>query len=158
MTLALRLLIVAACALAAPAVATAPSDADPEADPGHPIQETIERQLAAFNANDEDLAFSLAAPGIQRMFDNAAKFGDMVGRQYGPIRRSTGALFLELRRINGRFVQRVRVMGEDGRVVHANYVMIRLNDGSWRIASVLLDPKPDSEAFKPDLKLGPPGS
>ena len=153
--LTLLFAIVTACGLAWPALATAPADADPALDPALPIRQAIELQLAAFNADDRDMAFSLTAPSIQRLFGNAEKFGDMVGKQYAQIRRSTGAAFLELRRMEVRFVQRVRIMGDDGRIVHANYVMVRLNDGAWRIGSVFLD-KADREIEPPALKLGPP--
>jgi len=40
------------------------------------------------------------------------------------------------------------VLCADAAILTANYVMIQLNNGSWRIAIVL----PDT----PDLKLGPP--
>ena len=52
--------------------------------------------------------------------------------------------------MEGRFVQCVRLMGDDGRIVHANYVMVRLNDGTWRIGSVFLD-KADRVVEPPPL-------
>lgn len=140
-----------------PGRATAPTDVVPRDDPSVAIRQIIERQLAAFNAENTELAFSFAAPMIQRMFGTPEKFGAMVERQYSAIRHSSGAVFLDLRQVQGRFIQRVRVLGTDGAIMTASFVMMQLFDGSWRIGSVLID-NPEPPAFKPNIKLGPPGS
>jgi hypothetical protein len=137
------------------ASATAPFNGDPDRDPSLLIRRTIEQQLAAFNTGDRAQAFELAAPSIRRMFGSAEKFAEMVRKQYAQLHHSSGAIFLELRRVNGRFVQRVRVMGEDGEIVHANYIMVRVNDGTWRVGGVMLD-KPDKDGFTTPIRMAPP--
>lgn len=47
------------------------------------------------------------------------------------------------------------VLGTDAAILTANYVMIQLNNGSWRIAIVLPD-TPEPGSLTPGLKLGPP--
>ncbi|MDX2222310.1 MAG: DUF4864 domain-containing protein [Rhodospirillaceae bacterium] len=149
-------LIVVALGLHAAAHATAPSDIDPALDPSVGIRTAIEEQLAAFNRNDLDAAFSYAAPQIQNAFETADAFAAMVEKDYQAIHRSKGAVFLELRRIRNHFVQRVRLRGADDAEVDANYVMIRRNDGAWRIAGVTLSAQPAKPKLTPLILKRPP--
>lgn len=47
----------------------------------------IQQQIAAFRADNAELAFSFASPGIQSQFQTAAQFVAMVQAMYAPVYR-----------------------------------------------------------------------
>lgn len=119
------------------------------ADPGPPdragsIQATIRAQLNHFNRDDAEGAFSFASPNIKRQFRTAQRFATMVARGYPQIFKSTSAEFLELGPVHGRMMQRVKIVGADGRVVLAAYAMIEV-DGKWLIDGCWLMKAPGTE-------------
>jgi hypothetical protein len=117
----------------AAAQAGPPADTDAEA-----IRNVIARQVEAFRADDGEAAFAFASPGIRRQFGNATTFMDMVRGGYAPVYRPRSLAFGSIERFEDVFVQRVRVIGSDGRRVLALYAMERQPDGSWRIAGCQL--------------------
>jgi hypothetical protein len=131
---ALLALVVAPTAVFADAVDRL-SNADRSA-----IRQTIESQIAAFRADDADLAFSFAAPMIQDRFGDASRFVAMVQRGYMPVYRPRQFEFSDLLDIRGKPTQRLVVVGPDDDVFSAYYMMEQQADGSWRIGACILRP------------------
>ncbi len=104
-----------------------------DAEAGAEIRAVIEAQMAAFQRDDAEAAFAFAAPDIQARFVSPANFMRMVREGYRPVYRPREVVFGEIFTLGGKPVQRVRVVGPDGNVVIADYVMVRQPDGSWRI-------------------------
>ena len=100
------------------------------------IVNVIQSQLAAFQRDDAVEAFSYASPFIQKKFQSASTFMDMVKRGYLPLYRPNGTEILELTVENGVPVQRIRVYAPDGTPISAYYKMQKQEDGTWRINGV----------------------
>ena len=98
----------------------------------------IEAQLDAFARQDGVAAFTHAAPNIRRLFGSPQRFMAMVARNYAPLYRPRAVTFLDATDGAQGPVQRVLFTGADGRQVTALYTMVRLDDGSWRIAGCVL--------------------
>lgn len=130
-------LVLAAIAVIAigPAVQTKPATADAATDKAA-IVDVITSQLAAFQRDDALDAFSYASPFIQKKFQSATTFMDMVKRGYLPLYRPNGTEIMELTIENGVPVQRIRVYAPDGTPISAYYEMQQQEDGSWRINGV----------------------
>ena len=64
------------------------------------VRETVQAQLAAFAADDADLAFSYAAPVIRDMFQTPEKFMAMVQQTYPVVYRPAKVLFLAAKAAN----------------------------------------------------------
>ena len=117
----------------------ASSDSDPAADSlstsdRAAIRAVIEQQLEAFQRDDAEAAFALAAPGIQQTFRTAERFLVMVKRGYQPVYRPRSVEFREVHHLQDVGpVQSVYVEGLDGEAVIALYPMERQPDGSWLI-------------------------
>jgi hypothetical protein len=109
------------------------------------IRQVIEQQIAAFQRDDGTAAFGCAAPSIRSMFGNSENFMRMVRDGYQPVYRPREFQFGEIIEVEGKIAQRLRVVGPDGRLRLALYMMERQPDGSWLIAGcVLLDLAEDS--------------
>jgi len=136
-----------------PAAAVAPIGVDPTIDPARMIKGVIKQQLAAFNSGDRGYAFDLSSPSVQRSFETPEAFTKMVKTNFAQLHHSSAAVFLELRKLDDRFVQRVQITGADGTQVVANYVMVKVNDGSWKVGGVLFD-RPEQDASDEETKAG----
>ena len=125
----LALFALLACLLG-PLTATAtPSPADEAA-----IHTVITSQIDAFRRDDADGAFAFAAPNIQSMFGNPARFLAMVQQGYKPVYRPRSMDFTALTEEDGEIVQLVELIGPDGLAYTARYTMEQEADGSWRIS------------------------
>jgi hypothetical protein len=102
------------------------------------IRGVIARQLEAFQRDDGAAAFAFASPGIQALFRDPATFMAMVRGGYRPVYRPREVEFRDLALRDGRLTQRVLLVGPDGEVVVAHYLMQRQPDGSWRIDGCIL--------------------
>ncbi len=102
------------------------------------IQAVIRDQLDAFARDDADRAFAHAAPDIRTQVGSPAAFMRMVETGYAPVYRSASATFERLQRIEGTWVQLVRLVDEDGAVWRAAYSMQRQRDRQWKIAGCQL--------------------
>lgn len=122
--------IVSAClaALSWTAAAEELGQADQQA-----IRSVIERQIAAFRADDGTTAFSFASPDIHALFGTAETFMDMVRQGYQPVYRPREVKFLDLTSSAEGPMQRVLLVGPDGVPVVADYFMERQADGTWLI-------------------------
>ncbi len=104
------------------------------------IADIIQQQLAAFQADDAELAFSFASPDIQAQFQTADQFMGMVQTMYEPVYRPQSVEFGAIQFIRGRPVQAVTVLGPTGTWVTAYYQMEKQPDDTWRIAGCVLAP------------------
>jgi hypothetical protein len=104
------------------------------------IRAVIEAQIDAFRRDDAAGAFSFASPMIKRQFGTAETFLRMVRTGYLPVYRPREVEFqgLEAAEDGDGLVQRVLLIGPDGRPVEALYLMQRQPDGSWRINGCIL--------------------
>lgn len=106
------------------------------------IQAVISRQLDALDKNDSAVAFAIASPKIQTLFQTAEFFINMVERGYPQLRHSRGHRFLKLDWLDGVLIARVLVDSDSG-IVIALYEMIEI-DGVWRINGCSLEPRQDT--------------
>jgi hypothetical protein len=97
------------------------------------IHGVIQHQLDAFRADDAGAAFGYASPAIQGLFGDAGHFMAMVKQDYPPVYRPRRSAFGDLVEIDGRTVQKVRLIGPDGSAALALYYMEREADGTWKI-------------------------
>ena len=107
------------------------------------IRAVIESQLAAFQRDDGEEAFAYASPQIRERFATAANFMRMVREGYAAVYRPRDTAFGALAADGEHLVQRVLLIGPDGRPVDALYIIEREADGSWRIAGCILTQTPD---------------
>ena len=125
--------------LSPPVMAQAPaSPADQAA-----IRQVIGAQMAAFRRDDASAAFAFAAPEIQEKFRNAALFLEMVRVGYPAVYRPRSVEFADLVPNGDSLIQRVLLVGADGRTEVAHYVMERQADGTWRISGCYLTKSDD---------------
>jgi hypothetical protein len=90
------------------------------------IRAVVEQQFAAFRRDDGRAAFSFASPTIQQQFRSPDNFMRMVRTGYQPVYRPRD------------IVQRVELIGPDGKPALALYVMQRQADASWKINGCFL--------------------
>lgn len=107
-----------------------------------PIQNTIQSQIEAFQADDFARAFTFASPTIKQMFGTPENFGAMVKNGYPMVYRPSEVQMLELREVAGSLWQRVRITDQAGRGHYVDYMMIETPEG-WQINAVQLLPAPD---------------
>ncbi len=129
----MRALLLVLVFLAGTAVAAEPTAADRGA-----IRQVIESQMSAFRQNDAAAAFRFAAPGIQAMFGTPDNFIRMVESGYPPVYRPREVEFRDIVTRDDLIVQKVLIVGPDGRPVLALYTMEMQPDGTWRIAGCRL--------------------
>lgn len=99
----------------------------------------IEDQMQAFQADDGIRAFSHASPSIQAMFGRPDVFMEMVRRGYQQVYRPQTVEFRDLVAEQDSLVQRVFVVGPNGKAAVARYYMQRQPDGSWKINGVVME-------------------
>ncbi len=109
----------------------------PDAADQAEIISVIESQIAAFRRDDAVAAFSFASPTIRAQFGDAGMFLAMVAALYRPVYRPRRLEFLDLKSVDGQWVQRVLIMGPEGEFVMALYPMVEV-DGRWRINGCFL--------------------
>ena len=107
-----------------------------------PIQQTIQNQLEAFQADDFARAFTFASPMIKGIFGTPENFGAMVTQGYPMVHRPSAVTMLELRSVAGNLWQRVMITDEAGRTHLLDYQMIEAPEG-WQINAVQVLSAPD---------------
>jgi len=119
----------AAClSIATPAAWAQDSDAH-----SREVRAIIEAQLAAFQSDDGEKAFSYASPSIREMFGTAERFMAMVRDGYPVVYRPASVAFLVPEVVDADLIQRVRMTDRTGAAWLAVYHMQRQPDRSWRI-------------------------
>ena len=130
-------LIILLALLLLPLTAVGEDGVKPDAAAQAEIISVIESQIAAFRRDDAVAAFSFASPTIHAQFGDADTFLAMVAALYPPVYRPRRLEFLDLKSVEGRWVQRVLIVGPQGEFVMAMYPMVRV-DGRWRINGCFL--------------------
>ena len=102
-----------------------------------PIQDTIQSQLQAFEADDFATAFAFASPTIKGIFGTPENFGRMVVQGYPMVHRPAAVKMLELREVAGGLWQRVMITDAGGRTHWLDYQMVEGPEG-WQINAVHL--------------------
>ena len=102
------------------------------------IQVVVAKQMNAFRFDDDEVAFSLASPGVRRVFESPNKFMEMVRTEYGAVYRSRSYRFLKPAMLEGEPVQPVEVIALDGAVSVAAFSVERQGDRTWRISGCWL--------------------
>lgn len=126
------------CGLLLATVMALPAFADEARNPA--IEATIQGQITAFLAEDVTAAFGFAAPNIKGIFGSAENFGAMVKQGYPMVWHPTAVRMLELRNVQGSFMQRVLVTDDAGRSHVLDYQMLETAEG-WQINGVQLLPE-----------------
>ncbi|MEO0635984.1 MAG: DUF4864 domain-containing protein [Pseudomonadota bacterium] len=97
----------------------------------------IESQLKAFMSSDYDVAYSYAAPVIQRMYPDSGSFAEMVSRGYAAIFKPTSYAFGRAMERDGQRVQEVFITDQAGADWVALYSLAEFA-GEFRITGVFL--------------------
>ena len=101
-------------------------------------QKVIRSQVEAFGRDDAAAAYSHASPAIQEMFPQPDIFMAMVRGSYAPVYRHKSFEFGEARASDGRIVQRVRIVDDEGVPWEALYTLEQQPDGGLKITGCTL--------------------
>lgn len=100
------------------------------------VTDTIDRQIAAFKADDFDEAFTFASPMIRNMFGTSDRFGQMVRQGYPMVWRPADVKYGSATE-DGALVRQTVVITDQSGAVHVfEYEMVQGPDGSWLINGV----------------------
>lgn len=102
------------------------------------VERIIASQIDAFRRDDGVAAFAFAAPEIQLKFQNPQFFMSMVQQGYKPVYRPQSFEFTAIEEVNGLVRQLVDLVGPDGDLWTAEYLLRRMPDGTLRIAACSL--------------------
>jgi hypothetical protein len=102
------------------------------------IRVVITAQLAAFQRDDANAAYSFAAPGIRSQYRTPGEFMRMVRTGYKAVYRPRSVRFLNHFIVAGQPVQPLQIINDEEQLTVAYYVMQRQKDGSWKIAGCSL--------------------
>lgn len=109
------------------------------------IRNMIIGQIDAFRKDDAEKAFSFAAPKIREIFRTPEIFLHMVRKSYKSVYRPQTYKFRTIRRIDGKIVQPVTLVGPSGITETALYIMERQPAGDWRIGACIMAQEPGHE-------------
>ncbi|MEM7757201.1 MAG: DUF4864 domain-containing protein [Cyanobacteria bacterium P01_A01_bin.40] len=96
------------------------------------IRQLIEKQLQAFKQNDEETAFSLTSPSIQRKFA-CQDFMKMIKDKYNAIIEPRSIMFRGFTLINDFPALVSMIMDRDGSLAQGIFIVQHQQDYSWRI-------------------------
>ena len=103
-------------------------------------QSVIADQLNAFQQRDYDRAFSHAAPTIKQVFKNTDNFIRMVKSGYSVLYNPDQYIFGRNFNVDGTIHQEVIATDASGKQWQAIYTLRQLEDGSWKITGVKMEP------------------
>ena len=98
------------------------------------LQAVVQKQLAAFEADDATKAFSYAAPELRKAIGSPAAFIAMVKNSYPVVYRPASVIFLKAEGSANQAVQKVQMMDASGTSYLAVYSLQRQKDKTWRIS------------------------
>ncbi|MEQ8898498.1 MAG: DUF4864 domain-containing protein [Roseovarius sp.] len=99
------------------------------------IEKVISSQMAAFQADDFETAFTFASPMIKDIFGTPEKFGQMVQQGYPMVWRPSEVDFLSIERRGKDLWQNVMVRDAEGALYILEYQMVPGGTG-WLINAV----------------------
>ena len=98
----------------------------------------VERQFDAFEHDDGEAAYALAAPTIKQMFDDADHFMAMVRNHYAPVYRHRSAEFGAFKESGDEASLEATLIDNDNVVWTALYSFRRVSNGDWLISGCVL--------------------
>ena len=98
----------------------------------------VERQFDAFERDDGEAAYALAAPTIKQMFDDADHFMAMVRGHYAPVYRHRSAEFGAFKEEGDEASLEATLVDNDNVVWTALYSFRRVSNGDWLISGCVL--------------------
>ena len=98
----------------------------------------VERQFAAFERDDGEAAYALAAPTIKDMFSDADHFMAMVRDHYAPVYRHRSAEFGAFKEEGDEASLEATLVDDDNVVWTALYSFRRVPNGDWLISGCVL--------------------
>ena len=98
----------------------------------------IERQLDAFERDDAEAAYALAAPTIKQMFSDADQFMTMVRDHYAPVYRHRSVEFGAFAESGDEASLEATLVDDDNVVWTALYSFRRVPNGDWLISGCVL--------------------
>ena len=98
----------------------------------------IERQFDAFERDDAEAAYALAAPTIKQMFGDAGQFMTMVRDHYGAVYRHRSVEFGAFAELGDEASLQATLVDNDNVVWTAFYSFRREANGDWLISGCVL--------------------
>ena len=98
----------------------------------------VERQFDAFQRDDGQAAYALAAPTIKDMFSDADHFMEMVRDHYAPVYRHRSADFGAFKESGDDASLEATLVDNDNVVWTALYSFRRVSNGDWLISGCIL--------------------
>ncbi len=98
----------------------------------------VERQFDAFERDDAEAAYALAAPTIKQMFDDADQFMAMVRDHYAPVYRHRSVEFGAFAESGDEASLEATLVDDDNVVWTALYSFRRVSNGDWLISGCVL--------------------
>ena len=108
-------------------------------------RQVISDQIAAFQQDDFETAFTYASPMIKGIFGTPQRFGQMVREGYPMVWRPSDVEFLEAEQTGPALVQDVLIRDAEGVLYEVEYEMIQGEDG-WKINGVRVKRAPEGMA------------
>ncbi|MBD2490132.1 DUF4864 domain-containing protein [Aulosira sp. FACHB-615] len=102
------------------------------------IRSVIESQLAAFQQDDAQTAFTFASAGIQEQFQSPEYFMRMVMLNYPAVYRPRSVMFEKITIIQDNITQPVLLLSPHGTPLRALYFMEQQRDDTWKINGCIL--------------------
>ena len=103
------------------------------------IRQLIEKQLQAFQQQDEAMAFSLTSPTIQQKFDRQSFMSKVKGK-YSAMIQPRSIMFRGFTLVNNFPALVSTVMDRDGDLAQGIFIVQHQQDYSWRIHGYELVP------------------
>ncbi|MCP1199322.1 DUF4864 domain-containing protein [Notoacmeibacter sp. MSK16QG-6] len=104
-----------------------------------PWQQTIDDQLRSFQSGDDVGAYAHAAPNVRSMYPTLEGFMAMVEGGYPQVRRpKSWKMGTATPLSESQIAQEVIIVGPDGKLWKALYMLQRQADGRWQISGVSL--------------------
>ena len=98
----------------------------------------VERQFDAFQRDDGQAAYALAAPTIKDMFSDADHFMAMVRDHYAPVYRHRSVEFGDFAEVGDEATLKATLVDNDNAVWTALYSFRRVPNGDWLISGCVL--------------------
>jgi uncharacterized protein DUF4864 len=98
----------------------------------------IERQFDAFERDDAEAAYALAAPTIKQMFGDAGQFMTMVRDHYAPVYRHRSVEFGAFAESGDEASLEATLVDNDNVVWTALYSFRRVPNGDWLISGCVV--------------------
>lgn len=112
----------------------------PTAQEWSDIRQVIQSQLDAFQRDDGEASYALAAPSVKERFPTPEAFNKMVRDNYSPIYNLREVKFLTPSIAQGRILQGIQFLSDENQLLLAVFTMERQQDKSWKVKACNLMP------------------